>query len=284
MSKINTYPNAWDLHYFQEIVKTQNLSRAAERLGVTQSALSLSVKRLEECLGEKIFFRKNRGLDLTPAGLRLARESNRLLESWENILAETKRSQTELKGQFTLGCHPAVGSYTLGFVLPEIYRKYPDIDFKLVHDSSLRICDALISGKMDFALLINPVRHPDLVIHPIGKDRVTFWQANKGAKDVLIYNPEMLQSQSLIKKIPSKLKFERHLMTTSLELAARMTGYGMGIGLLPTRIAQAEKINLRKVPNAPFYQDVVTFVYRVDLPKFKSTKLIIDKFKAINLT
>ena len=54
----NIYPTSWDLRYFQEIAHTGNLSRAAERLGVGQPTLSLSLKRLENNLGAKLFFAK----------------------------------------------------------------------------------------------------------------------------------------------------------------------------------------------------------------------------------
>src|SRR4051812_16723730 len=97
---INTYPNPWDLRYFQEIARTGNLSRASERLGVGQPALSLSLKRLEEDLGEILFLRRSRGLILTSAGQRLLRESNKLLAAWESVVAETKKSETEMVGRF----------------------------------------------------------------------------------------------------------------------------------------------------------------------------------------
>lgn len=113
----NIYPDPWDLRYFQEIARTLNLSRAAERLGVGQPALSLAVKRLEDSLEAQLFLRRNRGLVLTSAGQRLLRESNLLLSAWESLVAETKKSEVELTGRYTLGCHPSVAIYSLKNIL-----------------------------------------------------------------------------------------------------------------------------------------------------------------------
>ena len=57
-----------DLKYFREAASTLNISRAAERLGISQPSLSLSVQRIEESLGAKVFFRSKRGLAMTQSG------------------------------------------------------------------------------------------------------------------------------------------------------------------------------------------------------------------------
>ena len=197
---INIYPHPWDLRYFQEIALTLNLSRASERLGIGQPALSLALKRLEDALQVKLFLRRNRGLILTSAGQRLLREANRLLSDWEAVVSETRKSETELVGRYTLGCHPSVAIYCLKDVLRELYGSYPGIEIKLSHDLSRIICEGVISGSLDFGIVVNPIKHPDLVIHKLASDEVSFWRASNGLKDVLIYNPELTQSQSLLKK------------------------------------------------------------------------------------
>ena len=204
----NIYPHPWDLRYFQEIAHTSNLSRAAERLGVGQPTLSLALKRLEESLQVKLFLRRNRGLTLTSAGQRLLRESNRLLSDWESIVSETKKSETELVGRYTLGCHPSVAIYALKNVLRDLYVSSPGIEIQLTHGLSRVICERVISGSIDFGIVVNPVKHPDLVIYKLASDEVGFWKVPRGLDNLLIYNPELTQSQSLLNKIKKKKIFE----------------------------------------------------------------------------
>lgn len=278
---INIYPHPWDLRYFQEIALTLNLSRAAERLGVGQPALSLALKRLEECLQARLFLRRNRGLVLTAAGQRLLRETNRLLSDWEAILSETKRSQTELIGRYTLGCHPSVAIYCLKDVLRDIYASYPGIEIQLRHGLSRVICEGVISGDLDFGIIVNPIKHPDLVIHKLATDEVGFWKTNKGLDNVLIYNPELTQSQALLKKVRKKLIFDRSISSENLELIATLAESGTGIAILPSRVVGAVAPKLRKVKNTPVYFDEVTFVHRVDLPKSASAECIIRSMKSL---
>jgi LysR family transcriptional regulator, cell division regulator len=278
---INTYPNPTDLRYFQEMAQSGNLSRAAERLGVGQPALSLSLKRLEGNLEVKLFLRRNRGLALTPAGQRLLRESNRLLSVWESVVSETKKSETELIGRFTLGCHPSVALYAFSTVVRDIYVSFPGIEIQMVHGLSRVICEGVISGAIDFGIAVNPIRHPDLVISELVKDEFTFWKTPRGLVDVLLYNPDFVQSQSLLKKLNHV--FKRTVISDSLEVLSVMARSGAGTALLPERVVKVMAPELRKVEGSPSFQDRVTLIYRSDFLKTASSKAVLGKLKNISI-
>lgn len=280
--KTNIYPNPWDLRYFQEIAHTQNLSRAAERLGVGQPALSLSLKRLEDTLETSLFYRRNKGLSLTAAGQLLLKESNRLLSDWEALVSQTKKSETELIGRYSLGCHPSIALYTLNSAVKDLYETYPGIELQLNHGLSRIITEQVISGDIDFGLVVNPVRHPDLVIHEMAKDQVGFWKSSKGLTDVLLYNPALIQSQSLLKKLKKKT-FSRTLTSESLEVLSILARSGAGIAILPERVVRALAPELKRVDNSPTYEDQVAFIYRSDLRKTASAKIVIDCFKSLKI-
>ena len=279
----NTCPNPWDLRYFQEIALTLNLSRASERLGVRQPALSLSLKRLEEALEVKLFLRRNRGLTLTSAGQRLLRQSNMLLSDWEALVSEIKKSETDLVGRFTLGCHPSVATYSLKDVLRKLYSSYSGIEITLKHALSRVICEQVISGSLDFGIVVNPVKHPDLIINKLASDEVSFWKAPHGLSNVLIYNPELNQSQTLLKKIKAKNSFQRSITSESLEVIATLANSGTGVAILPGRVVKALAPRLKKVKNSPVYLDEITFIRRVDLPHSSSAKCIIDLMKSLSI-
>lgn len=280
---INSYPDPWDLRYFQEIAQTKNLSRAAERLGVGQPALSLSLKRLEEHLQVELFLRRRQGLVLTAPGQKLLRECQKLLAVWEALVSETKKSQTDIAGRFRLGCHPSVAIYALKDVLRKTYEKYPAIELQLVHGLSRLICEEVISGSIDFGIVVNPIRHDDLVIHPLAKDEVCFWKAKNSLADVLICNPDLMQVQTLLNKIKKQKRFLRSVSSENLEVTAALAGAGAGIAILPTRVAKAMAPHLIKMTELPSFTDEIAFIHRFDLVKTAATKTLIKHLSSIDI-
>lgn len=282
MTKTHGYPNPWDLHYFREVASTQNLSRAAEQLGVSQSALSLSLKRLEEGLEVELFSRRNRGLEVTSAGRRLLRECDSLLANWNAVVAEAKKSETELKGRFRIGCHPAVGLYTLDPFLRDLHRDFLGIEVELVHGLSRAVCQRVVAGHIEFGFVVNPSKHPELVISRLGYDDVCFWKAKDGCDDVLLLAPELKQSDTLMSGIQSN-RFRRQIPSDSLELLAVLARSGTGVVILPTRVVKALAPTLERVDGLPTFRDEITVVHRADLRKTAAAKVLLERLKRIQI-
>jgi DNA-binding transcriptional LysR family regulator len=280
--EINSYPSPWDLHYFQEITQTLNLSRAAERLGVGQSALSISLKRLEDSLGVELFFRRSKGLELTPAGHKLLVQTHDLLTAWDAIVSEVKKSSTELAGTFSIGCHQSVALYLMDKVIGRIYSEYEHIEIRHIHGLSRVVCESVISGKTDFGIVINPIQHADLVIHKLATDEVCFWKTAKAKQDVLIYEPALFQSQTLLKKLKVRA-FSRVIASDSLEVVAALAQANLGLAILPSRVAARMAPQLKRVTDLPSYSDELAFIYRVDLPKTAAVKAIVKIIREINV-
>src|SRR5690606_8332928 len=109
-----TIPPAYtDIAYFLEVAQTRNISRAAERIGITQPSLSSAMKRLEDSLGSTLFIRGRTGVQLTKAGKELLGKGRLLLLSWEQLKADINKMETGVSGQYIIGCHPSVALYTL---------------------------------------------------------------------------------------------------------------------------------------------------------------------------
>ncbi|MBY0385323.1 LysR family transcriptional regulator, partial [bacterium] len=242
-----------------------------------------SLKRLEEHLQVELFLRRRQGLILTASGQRLLRESQKLLASWEALVSETKKSQTEIAGRFRLGCHPSVAIFALKDVLRKIYDKYPAIELQLVHGLSRMICEEVISGSIDFGIVVNPIRHDDLVIHSLAKDEVCFWKAKNSLSDVLIYNPDLMQVQALLSKIKKQKQFRRNIFSENLEVTATLTGAGAGVAILPTRVVKSIAPHLIKMTELPSFTDEITFIHRFDLVKTAATKTLIKHMSSIHI-
>lgn len=266
-------PSATDLTYFIEVAQTQNLSRASERLGLSQPSLSLSIQRLERDIGAKLFNRSKRGVHLTQAGKSLFIQARNLLQQWEKIKDGAIEAETQVKGTYLLGVHPSVALYTLPQILPQVMKEYPQLELKMLHDLSRKVTERVIAMEVDLGIVVNPVRHPDLVIHKLCEDEVGFWSsAEKGneliqlssAGKVLICDPELLQTQSLMKSQKIEFKnFQRVITSSNLEVIRSMVVAGSGIGILPGRVA-ALSPELKRMAGSPIFRDTICLIHRLE--------------------
>lgn len=289
MTKLSL-PHPTDIEYFLEVAHALNISRAAERIGISQPSLSLSIQRLEHSMGASLLVRSKKGVQLTPAGKNLMDGARVLLDQWKTLSESSKKRHSELAGHYTIGCHPSVAQYTLPHFFPDLLLEHPDLNIQLQHGLSRYITEQVISLKTDLGIVVNPVRHPDLVITPLLEDEVTFWvgpQKNvnndySGGAGVLLCDPDLLQTQSLVKKLKAhEIEFKRVLPSSNLDVITTLVASGSGIGVLPGRVAQrVPNFGLKKVPGAPVFKDKIALIYRSEsrrIPSFQKLTEIIKK-------
>lgn len=277
-------PSPSDLTYFVEVALTQNLSRAAERLGISQPSLTLAIQRLEHSIGTSVFVRSKKGVTLTQAGKQLLSHSRNLLESWESVKSRALASTSTVQGSFSLGCHPSVALYTLRHFMPELMENYPDVEIKLVHDLSRNITESVIRMALDLGIVVNPVKHPDLVIRKLFTDEVTMWvgkgerptQDPRSGEAVLVCDANLIQTQGILKKIKnSSIKYKRVLTSSNLEVVTELTVSGAGIGIIPGRVAAMENSKeLRRLPKAPIFSDEICLLYRTENRSVRSIQVM----------
>ncbi len=276
-------PSSTELRYFIEIAHTSNLSRAAERLGVSQPTLTLAIRRLEDSFGQPVFVRSKTGVRLTKAGNKLLLKARFLFDEWEKIKSTANEEEAELRGIYTIGCHPSVALYSLPEFMPRLIKTYAQLEFKLSHKLSRHITEDVISSRLDFGIVVNPVEHPDLVIKQLLNDEVTFWISEKQKKVMpgmpLIFDPELIQAQTLMKLLHKKgISFDRTIESSSLEVISALVGGGCGVGVIPGRVAATNKsLNLVRVsPQWPVFADKVCLIYRADSQRSEASKKIIS--------
>jgi len=275
-------PSPTDLKYFVEIAQTQNVSRAAERLGISQPSLSLAMQRLEQSVGAPLLLRSKRGVSLTQAGKQLLAQAKKLLQAWEEVRGAALSSMEEVQGSYTLGCHSSVAMHSLHGIIPALLAANPHLNLTLKHDLSRKIAEDVISMKVDMGIVVNPVQHPDLVIVPLCKDEFTLWRAQKMAvEDVLICDTDLVQAQTLMKKLGRDgVKIERVLTSDSLEVIADLTAHGAGYGLLPAQVAVRARHKLIRVAKAPVFSDDHCLIFRVENRGVKSIQVIQKAIKS----
>jgi DNA-binding transcriptional LysR family regulator len=148
---------------FYHAAKAENFSLAAQRLYITQSAVSQAVKNLETKLGVGLFFRKTRQLKLTPEGKLLFNH----IEQAYNFIKTAEHKITEIQnltsGEIRIGASDTVCKYYLLPYIEEFTRYYPRIKFQLINRTSARIIEALRQGFIDFGVVTLPLENPNIL-------------------------------------------------------------------------------------------------------------------------
>src|SRR5207253_3935316 len=120
------------LQAFCEVVERKSFSQAAERLGVTQPAVSLQVRALEKRLGTQLLDRSGRRVEPTEAGARLYRSAQRLLAMEEQLLSDLGgEAEGELVGRLEIGASTGPGGTVLPVVLGQFQRLHPEVHVAL---------------------------------------------------------------------------------------------------------------------------------------------------------
>jgi DNA-binding transcriptional LysR family regulator len=278
-------PSHSDLVYFLELAETGNISRAAERLGISQPSLSVALKRLEHVIGTPLMVRGKTGVQITRAGEALTRRVRTWLSEWESMRAEVVQSEEGLAGRFTIGCHPSVGRYALPAFLAGLLKSHPQIEIRLKHDLSRLVTESVISHQLDFGIVVNPVPHPDLVILPLCVDRVAFWSRTGEVVPVLLCDPAIHQTSVVLQKAEKAgFHFPRVTTSSNLEVLSDLAAAGVGTAILPTRVAQRAHSKLQLVEKiSAFFDDRVCFIYRADTQTSAASKAIVRAVKAAKI-
>lgn len=269
-----------DIKYFVIVTETLNITRASEIIGISQPALSYAIKRLETEIGGDLLIRLKNGIQLTKLGEEFKVRSRRLLYEWEQAQNLANPESGLIQGSYTIALHPSVALYTLECFMPKLQVEFPGLDFKFIHGLSREMTEKVISWEADFGIVVNPIKHPDLVLSKLCLDEVTIFHV-KNAQDKLIYDENLAQSQHILKKIAKKSNFDGVLSSSNLEVVAKLTSLGLGYGLLPTRVASQYK-QLKKLSDAPVFKDEISLIYRPEKHNNSVSKRIIQIIKSSN--
>ena len=143
------------LRYFVTVAEELNITRAAEKLNMSQPPLSNQMKALEEELGTQLFIRGKRHLTLTDAGTVLYRRAQQLLELSEQTQEEV-RSLEGLAGKLNIGLVEGRAPYLLARWISGFRMEFPQVSFSLWNGSGDDVLDRLHHGLADLALIAAP--------------------------------------------------------------------------------------------------------------------------------
>jgi LysR family transcriptional regulator, hydrogen peroxide-inducible genes activator len=151
------------LRYFNALARLGHFGRAAEACAVTQPALSMQIKDLEEALGGVLLERGARHVALTKFGEETARRVRDILGSVEELADFARASRDRLAGPLRIGMIPTIAPYLLPKVFGNLTRMHPEVEVHVRETLTQKLIQELAEGRLDTAIVALPVSEPSLV-------------------------------------------------------------------------------------------------------------------------
>lgn len=181
------------LEYILAVNQFRHFARAAEYCRVTQPTLSAMIQKLEEELDTRIFDRSQQPVCPTPVGIHIIEQAQNILvqaNRIKNIIEEEKHSLT---GTFKLGILPTVAPYLLPRFFPQLMKKYPDLDIRVVEMKTNDIKKALQTGEIDAGIVASLAGMEELLQTPLFYEQFFAYVSREDA----LFNNEVIRTSDL---------------------------------------------------------------------------------------
>ena len=247
--------NSKQLQYALMIYENLSFSSVAEKLGITQPALSKQIHNLENEIGVKLFDRTTSPVTVTSAGEYFFAKAKKLLYSQNQLLQSMQDFKSGKRGCLTIGISPFRSMYLIPNIIKQFKEKYPDIKVVLHETSSDVLRKEASEGKYDLAIVNLPVDESVLDVTPIESDQLVLAVPNNFCdgliKDEQIdlanckHLPFVVVSQTqemrhLFDKSCAAVDFEPKIVmeVVGISTAWAMCRAGIGATLLPRQFAE----------------------------------------------
>src|SRR5512145_3150716 len=150
------------LRYFDALARHSHFGRAAAACAISQPALSMQIKELEDALGAVLIERGARQARLTRFGEEVALRVRDILRSVDELGDFARASRGRFAGRLRVGMIPTIAPYLLPAVMGNLARKYPDLDVHVREALTSKLIEELAEGRLDTAIVALPVSEPSL--------------------------------------------------------------------------------------------------------------------------
>ncbi|MBV1788647.1 LysR family transcriptional regulator [Marinobacterium sp. D7] len=241
------------LRAFLAVARTKSFAEAGQQVFLSQPALSLAIKKLEESLGGPLLTRTTRTVALTPEGQALYEIGQRLLADWDNAEEELQLRFSLQRGKVALAAMPSFAGSLLPSALLAYRAQYPNIRVE-VHDViAERVVDMVREGRIEIGISFDPGANEDLQFQPLFNDEfiavLPADHPDAGAPEIswtqlLSYDFITLQRPSTVRQLIEtqlaqrgmslRVAFDAHQLAT----VGRMVATGLGVGAVPALCRQ----------------------------------------------
>lgn len=247
------------LRIFMAVAEVESVSKAAERLFCVQSNVTTRIRHLEDELGAKLFYRKKRGMALTPSGKILLKYADQIIR----LTAEAEkavRSTGQIRGPLAIGTMESTAAVHLPAILTRYCQEYPEVDLSLTTGTSEELIGKVLNYQLDGAFVGGPVQHADIAQEPIFNEELVLVTKDQIESVETVTNPTVLVFR---RGCTYRTILENWLRETgmlpykiiefgTLEAILGCVVAGMGITLFPwsiiVKLNYTDKVNVHKIP------------------------------------
>lgn len=241
------------LRYVEALAQHGHFGRAASASAISQPALSMQIKELEETLGAKLFERSAREVRLTGFGEDFAQRASAILRSVDELGDLARASRDQLAGRLRIGVIPTIAPYLLPTLIGKLAQSHGELDIHVRETMTPRLIQELSEGRIDTAILALPVSEASftevalfdedfLLVRPRGEANEPV-PSSDGLRDrrlLLLEEGHCFRDQALsFCNIQSMLPRDG-LDGSSLSTLVQMVGAGIGVTLIPQMAVAVE--------------------------------------------
>ncbi|MBI6617529.1 MULTISPECIES: LysR family transcriptional regulator [Pseudomonas] len=233
---------------FLAVAQSLSFAVACERLHLSQSALSLTIKALEEGLGGRLFSRNTRNVALTPEGESLLPLARRLVADWDNAEDEMRQRFTLQRGRVTLAAMPSFAGNLLPPILKTFRARFPNVNVTVNDVINEQVLEMVRDRHVELGVAFEPMQGSSLVFTPLYLDRFVAvvpldsplaqrdevqWQTLLEQPFITLQRPStvrvMLEEHLQARGMKLPVEFESHQLAT----VGRMVASGLGVSAVP---------------------------------------------------
>ena len=208
------------LRYFDALARHAHFGRAAESCSISQPALSMQIKELEDALGGMLLERSARQVALTRFGEELAPRVRDILRSVDELGDFARASQDRFAGRLRIGMIPTIAPYLLPKITKNLTRMHPELDIRVRETMTPRLIQELVEGRLDTAIVALPVSEPSLTEVALFEEKFLLVRPGTDAGT----------------PVPSR----EMLDANSLSTLVQMVSAGIGVTLIPEMAVSVE--------------------------------------------
>jgi LysR family transcriptional regulator, hydrogen peroxide-inducible genes activator len=234
------------LRYFEALAQHGHFGRAAQACAISQPALSVQIRELEETLGTELFERGARQVRLTNFGVEFATRARGILRSVDELGELARASRDHLVGRLRIGVIPTIAPYLLPDIITKLTMANSSIEIQIRESLTPILVRELADGRLDAAIVALPVSEPSLtevslfeekfvLVRPVGDagKPVPGHEDLREMKLLLLEEGHCFRDQALSFCNIQSSRPREMLDASSLATLVQMVGAGLGVTLIP---------------------------------------------------
>ncbi len=287
-----------ELRFVVAVAREKNFRRAANKCFVSQPALSLAIKKLEEELNVSLFERNRTEVTITEIGEKIVEQANIVLEEVEKIKWFAKSGGDPLDGLIKVGMIHSVGPYLLPQIIPILRELASTMPLEVEENITSSLELQLKNGQIDAAIVAMPFNIPGIQALPLYKEEFVVvvpnnhpWAQRKSIQPkelshekVLLLNSGHCFSLQVLESCPDLSKKGEVLQGNSLETIRNMVASNLGITVLP-KSATSDRYQNHLIKVIPFIKPIpariIAIAYRKSFVRMKAIEAIREAIRSI---